>query len=179
MMDSELFAFMDVFRGLQRVFPKRLDEHEISQMGGAYFKAMRRFPINAVQAGADTWTQRGKFFPKPAEWMDAIPRAAQPQAERAELSVSDAAEYRDAEQRRYEGEPCRCSACRTAGVDHRFLRFVPDVDANGQDLQAKLGDRIVVCGHWAHGEELRRWYAAKEAFWAQFQVTLPHHVMSR
>jgi hypothetical protein len=27
-------------------------------------------------------------------------------------------------------------------------------------------NRVVVTGHWAHGQELARWYVAREAFFA-------------
>ncbi len=169
MTDAELFGFMDVFNGLARVFPQRGDEHEVTQKSAAYFKAMRRFPLSQVAAGAEVWVQRGKYFPKPAEWIESIPRAEGPAVALFELSAEDAAEYLDAERRHYEGDPCRCAACRTAGVDHRFMRFVPEVDANGRDAKAKIGERIVVRGHWAHGDELARGYAARDGFRASFQ----------
>lgn len=168
MTDVDLFAFMDAFRGLQRVFPKRLDDLQTTQLGQSYFKALRRFPLSQVQAGADAWIQRGKFFPKPAEWMDAIPRARTTQPAIPELSALEASDYLAAERRRYDGEPCGCPACRSAGVDHRPTRFVPEFDAiTGLDLRARIGERVVVRGHWAHGDELARWYAAKEKFWRE------------
>lgn len=176
MTDADLFAFAGVFKGLLAVFPKRMDEHEIGALSRAYFTALRRFSVPQIQAGADVWVQRGKFFPKPAEWSDAVPRASA--AAGANLSVmsgAEVAEYLDAERRRYDGEPCRCGECRRAGVDHRFLRFVPDVDADGNDLRALIGEREVCRGHWAHGDELRRWYAAKEKFWAQFARAIKGH----
>jgi hypothetical protein len=42
--------------------------------------------------------------------------------------------------------PCSCQLCRDAGVDDQRLRLDP------------------YTGLWLHGEDLRRWYAAKDAF---------------
>jgi hypothetical protein len=49
-----------------------------------------------------------------------------------------------------------------AGI-HKPVRYVPNED----DPRMKIGDRVVVKGHWAHGVELKRYYAAKDAFWAK------------
>jgi len=179
MTDAEVFQFLDVFKGVARVFPQRGDEHELKQKSGAYFKAMRRFQLNQVAAGADVWMERGKYFPKPSEWIDSIPRQSAHRPEVGELTAAEIVEYEDAERRHYDGEPCRCQACRAAGVDHRLLRFVPEVDANGQDAKGKIGDRIVVRGHWAHGQELAGYYRAKAAFWAMFHETVTQRSMPR
>lgn len=179
MTDAELFQFLDVFKGVARVFPQRGDEHELKQKSAAYFKAMRRFQLSQVAAGADAWVQRGKYFPKPAEWIDSIPRPSATRAEVGELTSGEILEYEEAERRHYEGEPCKCPECRFAGVDHRFLRFVPEVDANGRDVKGKIGDRMVVRGHWAHGTELAGYYRAKEAFWALFQDVVRCRAMPR
>jgi len=63
---------------------------------------------------------------------------------------------------------CECVLCGQAGVTHRPIRYVPDDD----ELKAKIGDRVILRGHWAHGQELKRWYAAKEAFWANVRRTV-------
>lgn len=176
MTDSDTFPFIDVFKNLRKIFPTRLSDQEQTQMGLAYFKAMRRFTLGQATAGAEIWTQRGKFFPKPAEWINVIPREMHVSLAQ-QLSSVEVAEYLDAERRHYEGEPCRCEACRASGVDHRFLRFVPEFDEYDSERRALIGDRSVVRGHWAHGEELRRWYAAKEAFWAKFGAAAKKHSM--
>lgn len=170
MTDSEMFPFMDVFRNLQRVFPKRLDQHDQQQMGASYFKALQKFPLGRVAAGADAWVSRGKFFPKPAEWIDAMPRLHLPAADVAVMSDQDAREYARAEQMRYEDTPCRCHECVFAHVSDKPLRFVPEVSADGSDLKVRdpLRDRIVTAGHWAHGPELARWYHARADFYNRF-----------
>lgn len=170
MTDAEVFQFSDVMRGLQRVFPKRLDEHEQQQLQREYFKALRPFPLGRVAAGAEAWVQRGKFFPKPAEWIDAMPSLRQSVSDVAVMSESDASEYHRAEQMRYEDTPCRCHECTIAGVTDKPLRFVPEVSADGSDLKMRdpIRDRIVTAGHWAHGVELARWYHARADFYNRF-----------
>lgn len=168
MQSADLFAFMATFRQLLGVFPKRLDEHEIEDLSKAYFHTLRRFDITDLQAGAEAWMQRGKFFPKPAEWRESIPRAAVVAVALEPLTAVEAAEYLDAERRKREGDPCACRRCVSAGVDHRFVRYVPEADEQGRDLRGVIGERVVVRGRWIHGEDLRRWYEAKDIYNAAF-----------
>jgi hypothetical protein len=54
-----------------------------------------------------------------------------------------------------------------ANVDHEPLRFVPTLTPDGlREERAFNPTRHVIetCGHWAHGDELARWYAAKTQF---------------
>jgi hypothetical protein len=157
MTDAELFPFMDTFRSLARVFALRGDDHEIRDVGASYFKALRRFPLEPVQVGADVWMQKGERFPKPAQWIDSIPKRVVVQL--AALAPDEVTAYLRAERLRYDDAPCSCTACVKAGISDKPLRFVPD------ESQGLIGDRIVTRGHWAHGDELGRYYAAKNAFW--------------
>jgi hypothetical protein len=141
MFDADLFAFMALFRELLNVFPKRLDEAEIGSLSKAYFTSLRRFSIPELQAGADAWIQRGKFFPKPAEWREAIPRAVSVTVALSPLTPVETAEYLDAERRHFEGDTCACRRCSSAGVTHRFLRYVPEIDADGRDVRGLIGER--------------------------------------
>jgi hypothetical protein len=175
--DADLFSFMAIFRELLRVFPKRLDDAEIGQMSKAYFAAMRQFSISQIQAGADAWVQHGKFFPKPAEWREYIPRDVSAAVSTAPLTPVEAAEYLDAERKHWEDEPCGCRECRDAGVNHRMLRNVPEQDEHGVNIPALIGERKVVRCRWIHGHELARWYAAKDAFWAKFAALAGRSVM--
>jgi len=158
--DSEVFSFMQVFRSVQRVFPLRGEEHEVNDVGASYFKALKRFDLKAVQSGADRWLQQGKRFPKPAEWIDAIPRRLET-VEIAALAGLEAKEWLDAEQQRWENSPCLCPECRAANVEEKPLRFVP----NDPIEQGKIGERIVTRGHWIHGWDLFRWYQARADFY--------------
>ncbi len=166
MTDPDLDPFMETFQAVQRIFPLRGEDRELRHVGASYFKAMRRFPLSAVRAGAEVWIQQGKRFPKPAEWIESIPPRTAVSSIQA-LSESDMHDYLRAEQLRYEDVPCACAACRAAGVSDKPLRFVPEVEADGRDKKALIGSRVIITGHWAHGEELARWYVAKHAFWAR------------
>ena len=71
-----------------------------------------------------------------------------------------------AERLRYEDTPCSCVLCFRAAVNDRPLRFVPTLTHDGGDeLRAfhPQRRRVEVVGHWAHGEELARWYQARAA----------------
>lgn len=164
MTDSDVFEFNQVFEDVRRVFPLRSDEHETRQLVTSYFKALRRYPLAQVRDGAERAIAAGKRFPKPGEWIDAIPRVGSG-AELPALSALETAEYLDAEKRGYEGDPCGCPACKEAAVEHRLLRFMPDEDRDGHVLKARIGDREIARGHWARGWELHRWYRARDAFW--------------
>jgi hypothetical protein len=166
MIDGQLAAFVEVFLRVRRVFPLRAAPDEIAHVQGLYFRVLRRFTLEQVTDGADAWIERGTRFPKPVEWIRAMPRRDVVAARIEPLLEPDASEYLAAVQRKYQGDPCGCFLCVQAGVSHRFLRYVPDVDVHDTDLRAELDGRIVVRGHWAHGEELQRWYAAHEAHWA-------------
>jgi len=166
--DTDLFPFLDTFRGLTRVLFLRGDVHELQDVGKSYFKALRRFTLPQVQEAAEKCLSECKHFPKPVEWADRITRRIP--VEIAELSATETAEYLEAGRLHYHGEPCPCTECCAAGVTHRFLRFVPECTEDGRDAHARIGERVVTRGHWAHGEELTRWYAARETFRAKFGV---------
>lgn len=171
MTEAEVFQFSDVVSGLRRVFPKRMEASELREMDASYFKALRRFSLHQVQVGAEIWVQRGKYFPKPAEWIEAIPRR-EPTPDIPTMSDDQAHAYRRAEALRYEDQPCYCEACRRADITDKPLRFVPEFDARDRAVQMRLDDRVVTAGHWAHGAELARWYQAKGSFYDAYLAAL-------
>ena len=63
-----------------------------------------------------------------------------------------------------------CSACCRAGIDERPIRFVPTlvslVDDEYERAYNARRQQVEIIGHWAHGEELARWYAAHDHFFA-------------
>ena len=81
------------------------------------------------------------------------------------MSDHEISEWRDAERLGYENMPCTCRECREAGVAEKPIRFVPydDPEVKGQLSQS----RVVLLGHWIHGEPLARWYVAKDKFWRE------------
>lgn len=48
-----------------------------------------------------------------------------------------------------EGQPCNCLECQAAEVTHLAIRFVPP-------------DAFSSKARWIHGEELKRWYVARD-----------------
>jgi len=176
MTEVELFEFNVVFADLRRVFPIRADESDARQLIASYFAAFRRFPLARVKAGAEAWIAHGKRFPRPAEWIEAMPQPTV-QAAVGELSADEADVWLEAERRRWEGRPCSCPACRQAGVSRRPIRFVPEFDADDADVRGRIGDRVITRGHWAHGDELARWYAAKDAAMQAFRRWAETHAM--
>lgn len=164
MTDQDVTAFGAVFLKLRNVFNLRGDKADVRQAMEAYFRVLKGWPLRSVEAGADAWLTRGEHFPKPAQWLDAIPKAKA--AGLLVLPEDDADVYRRAVAAGYEGPSCACHECDLAGVSHRLLRYVPDFDADGADVRMLLDGKVVVRGHWAHGEELKAFYVARDAFWA-------------
>lgn len=149
---------------LRRIFNMRGGESELQEMAAGYLRVLRRFTIGQVRAAAQHIEAHNERFPKPVEWVKAIPH--QQSADVPVMPVDVATEYERAERLAWEDEPCNCFACRLAGVDHKFLRFVPDYGDDDRDVRMKFGTRVVVRGHWAHGEELKRWYEARDRYLA-------------
>lgn len=169
MTSTDLPGFHEAFRSLQRVFPLRGSETDLDRLVADYFRSLRRFALGDVKAAADHWLAHGTKFPKPAEWIAAVPR--RPVAEDArQMSRDEAQEQRRAELVGYEDQPCLCSECVRAGVDEKPLRFVPEFDGDDREVKAfsPLSQRLVTVGHWAHGEELMRWYDSRATFYSKF-----------
>jgi hypothetical protein len=164
---NDLPGFADAFKSLQRIFPLRGEEGELDRLRADYFRSMRGYALVDVKSGADRWMSTGTKFPRPAEWVAAIPPRTG-SGEFRQMVDSEAREYRRAESLGYEDQPCLCSECVRAGVDDRPLRFVPEEDDQGRDFKAfdPIAKRVVTTGHWAHGPELARWYTARDAFTA-------------
>lgn len=167
MTDHDLPVFLETWRGLQRVFPLRGEKAEIADVQAAYLKAFRRFTLEQVIAGAERCLQQQKHFPKPAEWIDAMPRAESVATELPALTEPEAHEWLRAERLRFEDTPCRCSECQAHGVAESPRRFVPLFDNNDRAMQGRIGDRIVTRGAWIHGAALMRWYLAREEFYTK------------
>jgi hypothetical protein len=170
MTDRDFETFSSEVRRVAVVMRLRAAPIEVHQITKAYFTALRRYPIGAVTLGADRWIESGSRFPKAKEWIDAIPP---PEAATVlELTRDEADEWLAAERRGWEQSPCACVLCVAANVD-KPLRFVPDVEPDGRDARGRIGDRTIVRGHWAHGEELARWYGARGDSYNEILTQLP------
>lgn len=162
-------AFLDCFRQLvRRVQPAKALEPDTA---ADYYEVLKGFHIDVLRRAAKDLATTHTFFPSTAEWHEAAAAlvAAQGPAPRARvMSVDQATEYARAQRLHYEDQPCSCARCFLAQVTDKPLRFVPDFDADDREVTAyhPLWKREVVTGHWAHGDELARWYRAKEKFFA-------------
>lgn len=164
MTSYDLATFTETFDNLARVLvSRRMDDGERSQMLSAYFKALRAYDIAAVKGGAEAVLATAKHFPKPVEWIEAMPRRSGQPADVPVLFENEARIWRAAEAAFWERDPCKCSLCVAANVDWKPLRFVPEFDEF--DRERKVFDqgrnRTVTAGHWAHGVELAGYYRAR------------------
>ena len=171
MTDSDVFRFQSVLKRLCVTFRVRTDTDDFKVLAESYFDALRGWPFDDLERGAEAWISGQTRFPKPIEWKQAIPRK---QVELIAMGMSEAREYTRAELKGWEDDPCGCQHCVAAHVSDKPLRFVPDFDDNDTELRATHPNRAmaVTRGHWAHGDELARWYEARANFYnAYFAIT--------
>ena len=170
MMDAtDRRMFDQAFTNMARAFRLKLKPAELEELTTTYFKILGTAPLEAVLAAGKTVLEQSRTFPKAADWFQALPAGAREMTTDCRVMHADElAEYHRAERQRYEDEPCGCLACQLASVTERPLRFVPDFDADDRPERAfdNTRNRIVVSGHWAHGDELARWYVARDHFFA-------------
>jgi hypothetical protein len=166
MTDDDREPFDRVFRRLALAFRLRLKPEALDDLAGAYFHVLKSHPLDVVLTAGQTCLRQGRVFPKPAQWLAELTRGevGAPPDVRI-MSMVEAAEYVRAERLHYDDDPCACLLCQSARIE-RPLRFVPDYTDDGRPEQAfcPLKNRVVVAGHWAHGDELVRWYIARDAF---------------
>jgi hypothetical protein len=167
-------TFDQAFTNMTRAFRLRLKPTELEELTTTYFKILGAAPLEDVLAAGKTVLEQSRTFPKAAEWFQALPAGARELTTDCRVMPADElADYHRAERQHYEDEPCSCLGCQLAGVTARPLRFVPDfTDQDRAELAYdNVRRRIVHTGHWAHGDELARWYTARAAFFA----SVPRH----
>lgn len=164
--------FEQSFRRLMSTFRLRLKPAQFEELTRNYFKILDTANVEDVLAGAKKCLASCRRFPTPADWLLALPVSTAGTAEAKDIRVMSAdetAEYHRAERLRYEDAPCSCLLCQSAHVTHHPLRFVPEfLDDEHTTVKAfdNVRNRIVSVGHWAHGDELGRWYVARAKFFA-------------
>jgi hypothetical protein len=167
---SDIGPFERAFKRVSGAFAKGWKPGEFDTTAKAYFDGLRHVSIDQVVDAADRIIRTRTRFPKVAEWLADVgattgPGTAPPGMRY--MSEAERDEQARAAARRWRNDPCACLLCQAAGVTDRALRFVP----NSLDdlLERAFNPRrnaVEIVGHWAHGEELRRWYAAQAAFYA-------------
>jgi hypothetical protein len=142
---------------------------EVESLSRTYFKVLAHAPLDDVLAAGKTCLTTCRKFPTVAEWAHALPApvVAHVSADLRVMATDEREAYWRAEALRYRDDPCACWDCRDAGMSEYALRFVPD-DVHGVLDRAidTVRNRVVVTGHWAHGDELARWYRARDTFFA-------------
>jgi hypothetical protein len=168
MTEPDRGTFDRAFRRVCGAFRLKVKDGEIEELSRTYFRILETAPLDDVLAAGKTCLATSRKFPKPAEWLAALPAA--PIAAAADTRVmgtTERLEYARAEALRYEDAPCGCLLCQEADVTQRPLRFVPDEILGVLDKAFDTErNRTVVTGHWAHGAELVAWYMARDAFFA-------------
>jgi hypothetical protein len=173
--DHDFDAFKREFQrlsaALERTF--RQTPEELTARIDAYFVVLKKLPLGVVIAKADAWLERESKMPKPAEWAAVAPKRLV--VDLPTLTPAEAEEWLDAESRMWEREPCECVSCVHAGVSTLPQRFVPELDAYDRDVRALIGSRPqpITRGHWAHGDELGRYWRAREEFWHRMKQLFP------
>jgi hypothetical protein len=169
MTEPDRGTFDRAFRRVCGAFRLKVTGVEREELSRTYFRVLDFAPLEDVLAAGKTCIKTRERFPKVAEWIAALPAppVASVAADRRVMATPERDDYVRAEALRYQDEPCSCWACQDADVTHRALRFVPD-DVNGVLDRAidTVRNRVVVTGHWAHGDELARWYVARDTFFA-------------
>lgn len=170
MTDFDYAPFATAFSRMMIPFRLKLKATDRDELTRAYFGLLADRELEDVMAAGHRCIRKLKTFPRPVEWLGELTgtttAAAQPSDIRA-MRLEEADELARAAALRWEDHPCLCQDCVRAGVDERPLRFVPTEVGVGDELERAFNARrsvVEIVGHWAHGEELARWYAARDAF---------------
>jgi hypothetical protein len=174
-------AFADLYRTMVVALQPRGLERDTMAV---YWADLHEFTLDELTGSARTLRQRQPkgIWPTSAEWFQAAEehrrRVQAGTLAQGDLRVMDPLEvetHRVAHRNCFDGEPCECLICQAAGVTLLRQRFVPEFYDDGEPVYAfnpKRKHREHL-GHWAHGNELARWYLAREAFAAAVQALKP------
>lgn len=170
MTETDFGTFDRAFGRVCGAFRLKLKPSDAEELTRTYFRVLEPFPLEEVLLAGKKCLAKHRKFPPAADWIAELtaPRATTPAgADVRQMGAFELEEYERAERLRYEDEPCGCADCLQAGVDHRLLRYVPTLIGGIEERALNPHRKAVqVVGHWAHGEELRRWYEARDRFFA-------------
>src|SRR5438477_5589125 len=96
----------------------RVSKDEEPELIRSYFRVLDRANLEDVLYAGKQCLERCRQFPKPAEWLAALPTRS-PRSAVGDVHVmsdTDITEQAYAESIRHEQPPCPCVACVTAGV---------------------------------------------------------------
>ena len=168
MTDDDRPDFDRAFKRIALSFRTRMRADALDDLTSVYFRGLAEYPLRDVMTASDICLRQQRRFPKLADWREVIARSqvGAPPDVRV-MTTIEASEYVRAERCHYDDDPCDCLLCRMLPHELR-RRFVPDFTDDDREERAFCPpkNRVVVVGHWAHGDELARWHAARDAFFA-------------
>jgi hypothetical protein len=170
MTDFDFATFEKAFGRVMTAFRLKLPPQERADLTRTYFKILDTHAIDDVIQAGKRCIETLRTFPKAADWLGELATTvtATCPPDRRTMRMDEADELARAAALRYEDHPCLCSECCRAGVDDQALRYVP-TEFGPDEFERAFNprtSRVEIVGHWAHGEELARWYAARDAFYA-------------
>jgi len=169
-------AFNGAFKRLALTFRMKMRPAELENLSDTYFRLLESYSLHDVVAAGNALLHTHRRFPKPLDWSEAITRTQiGAPADVRVMSVPEATEYVRAERLHYDDDPCDCLLCQALPNAIR-RRFVPDFTDDDREEKAFCPpkNRTVVVGHWAHGNELARWYAARDRFFGAPGLSVVH-----
>ncbi len=169
MTDFDYASFAATFTRLVTAHRLKLKPAEAEELARTYFRVLEAHPIEAVILAGKRCLAKHRQFPKAADWLAELPPTPpRGGSDVRQMSADEAQIHDQAKQLGYEDEPCLCAECEHAGVMHRPVRFVPTERGDGDYERAfnPATKQVEIVGHWSHGIELQRWYAARDHFFA-------------
>jgi hypothetical protein len=166
MFESDSGTFDRAFKRVCGAYRLKLNKTEAEELSQTYFKVLAPWPLDQVLAAGKQVMATCKRFPVLADWIAELPAPPSGRAtsDSRYMTAGEMDDHDQAAAMRYVGDPCGCADCVDAGIQDRPIRFVL-----GDDDQRAFHSRrnqIELIGHWAHGEELARWYAARDHFFS-------------
>jgi hypothetical protein len=168
----EYATFDRAFGRVLGAFRVKVNTGERDELARTYFRILEPFDLDDVIDAGRRCIERSKKFPLVADWLlelggRVVP--ALPFDVRA-MSITEADELAEAARAFYTGPVCAFDCCRGIG---RPIRFVPTLADSGVEERAMHPhrQRVEVVGHWAHGDELVRWYDARAACFASARTS--------
>jgi hypothetical protein len=163
------FATFEVaFERMVTAFRTKLTVKETRDMPRIYFRALQTYPLDVVLLAGKWCVDHRKKLPPIVDWIEVLASRTPSTgpADARHMRVDELNAHERAAGLCYADAPCSCLECQAAGVDHLELRFVPTEmhDTAYERAYNARTKNLELVGHWAHGVELQRWYAARDAF---------------
>lgn len=178
MTERDYERFSEWFEVLAVSHRMQASEDTRGKMKAEYFDVLRSYPFDAVEFAYQNLRRKMKKWPVPADWLENLPPFAS--VSRLETISADELQATDeAERLGYERvEVCHCVICQRELAAPLQSRFVPRQDGNGTVIERRHPNRVgrpIILGRWIHGNDLRRWYLARQQFYdlkAKLKISL-------